>query len=464
MTIRSTAMRALRLGSAAVALAAIAWLAWCGAASWDLRRAEHEARQAGLPMSAAEIFPRAIPDDDNAAPLWARIEELAKTLKAKDGYLAPCPGASSAKSDPARFDDARVAELRRQMAWPEVQEILRLTREASAKPAAAFRRDASGGYVAHLEGKGIAGPLDAARLAGTSAWLKAKDGDQAGAVADLASCSKAASLEIKDPTMISWLVGAGVDTLSAQMAQQVIAALPDGTFRAADWNPLREQWARNASEARANLVRALDGERLFFADYAFDAILREGTSLRDLAGALDEQTTRNLQLFYLAYRYPLRPLFIMDRTCYLRFMMRVRDEAKNLVPGALGGDPLESIPRTAIITRLTAPAMEGVLGRLAKYLVQLQLAQSGLELEAFRAETGSYPQSLTALSLHPAAITDPFTGKPFAYEADRDSALLYSVGEDRADDGGNPRAINSRQDIVWQVNRDTEKPPAPTRE
>jgi len=50
--------------------------------------------------------------------------------------------------------------------------------------------------------------------------------------------------------------------------------------------------------------------------------------------------------------------------------------------------------------------------------------------------TGKYPASLKALQLGE-TIIDPFSGKPFVYKTDpRFGFLLYSVSQNRVDDGG----------------------------
>jgi hypothetical protein len=50
--------------------------------------------------------------------------------------------------------------------------------------------------------------------------------------------------------------------------------------------------------------------------------------------------------------------------------------------------------------------------------------------------TGKYPASLEALQLGE-MIIDPFSGKPFVYKTDpRFGFLLYSVSQNRVDDGG----------------------------
>jgi hypothetical protein len=86
--------------------------------------------------------------------------------------------------------------------------------------------------------------------------------------------------------------------------------------------------------------------------------------------------------------------------------------------------------------------------------VNLQLGRLGLALEDFRSREGKYPATLPELGLPEKAITDPFTGRPFIYRTERDNVLVYSVGFDREDGGGVPRASGGRRDLVWRIERD----------
>jgi hypothetical protein len=106
------------------------------------------------------------------------------------------------------------------------------------------------------------------------------------------------------------------------------------------------------------------------------------------------------------------------------------------------------------LTRLSAPVFDVIPARLAEYEVNLQLGRLGLALEDFRSREGKYPATLPDLGLPEATITDPFTGRPFIYRTERDNVLVYSVGFDREDDGGVPRASGGRRDLVWRIERD----------
>ena len=77
----------------------------------------------------------------------------------------------------------------------------------------------------------------------------------------------------------------------------------------------------------------------------------------------------------------------------------------------------------------------------------------GLALEDYRSREGEYPATLPDIGLPEAAITDPFTGQSFIYRVEGDNMLVYSVGFDREDDGGVPRGVDGRRDVVWKIER-----------
>ena len=79
-----------------------------------------------------------------------------------------------------------------------------------------------------------------------------------------------------------------------------------------------------------------------------------------------------------------------------------------------------------------------------------------LALEKHRLRHGSYPESLDGLDadILPAVPPDPMIGEPMRYRAEEAGFLLYSVGLNRRDDGGEHGGRNDpedRDDIAWRV-------------
>ncbi len=461
MRVKRIAVWALGLAGGLVALVLAAWLVWWGVGSWQLWRAQADISAAGLPTTAADILPAPVPEADNAAPLLVRAEELVKEMEKREGCLRPCPGAGRKEGDPRLFDEAQLAELRVQMSWPETQEMLQLLREAAMKPAARFERDYSKGPT--IEMGPISGLLSVTRWLGTAAWLKAKDGDAAGAAADLLACARLASFLLDDTFLLTWLVGVAVDGQNVSMTGSVLAALPGGTFQSTDWQPLFDLWAAHAAGARARLVRAFDGERIFFGAWVFESLtnrrrlLGQKDTLWELLQPVDGDHIAPWLL--LPYVLPLNGFVAADYAAYLRLMLGWSAVIAAFQPGdPIGHRLTEEIPRAALLTRLNAPALDGVILRLGEYIVQMQLAVAGLALEEFRARNGAYPESLDELRLPPGSVTDPFGGKPFVYRPEKTSVLLYSIGRDGADGGGRARGKSGGRDVVWAVRRDAVQP------
>ncbi|MCS7190807.1 MAG: type II secretion system protein GspG [Fimbriimonadales bacterium] len=69
-------------------------------------------------------------------------------------------------------------------------------------------------------------------------------------------------------------------------------------------------------------------------------------------------------------------------------------------------------------------------------------------IKLYRQRTGRYPDSLDTLNLGEMSI-DPFTGQPLVYRYDAQKGFqLYSVGENRVDDGGRVGATDQWGDLV----------------
>ena len=120
------------------------------------------------------------------------------------------------------------------------------------------------------------------------------------------------------------------------------------------------------------------------------------------------------------------------------------------VPWTPWKDP--AMPRCAVIARLIMPALGNCLKKGVELETKLDLAILGLELETAAAANGTYPAALPAGA---GPTLDPFSGKAFLYRPATNSVLLYSVGADGRDDGGNRKASAAvpGSDLVWRVER-----------
>jgi hypothetical protein len=86
-----------------------------------------------------------------------------------------------------------------------------------------------------------------------------------------------------------------------------------------------------------------------------------------------------------------------------------------------------------------------------------QLAISAIALKRFHLQNGHYPEELRTLvpKYLREVPRDPADGQPLRYHKNADGTfLLYSVGEDGVDDGGDPSPVKTSTSYSWQRGRD----------
>jgi len=85
-------------------------------------------------------------------------------------------------------------------------------------------------------------------------------------------------------------------------------------------------------------------------------------------------------------------------------------------------------------------------------LGQCRVARILLALRRYRNETGAWPPSLHEIEgrVPPEALIEPLSGKPFAYRASGTGVLVYSVGLNGIDEGGEAGAgVRAGDDFVF---------------
>ena len=83
-------------------------------------------------------------------------------------------------------------------------------------------------------------------------------------------------------------------------------------------------------------------------------------------------------------------------------------------------------------------------------LARLRAANAGLAVESYRETLGHLPDKLADLApiYLNSVLTDPFDGQPLRYKKLAKGYVVYSVGEDGNDDGG-----DEKKDITFTVER-----------
>jgi len=102
-------------------------------------------------------------------------------------------------------------------------------------------------------------------------------------------------------------------------------------------------------------------------------------------------------------------------------------------------------------------SLSRVLNRVFSAEAARALTVTALALKRYQLRHGQYPAQLSALvpEFLPAPPRDPADGKPLRYRLNLDgSFLLYSIGDDGTDHGGDGSPIGKYQTLGWQKGRD----------
>jgi hypothetical protein len=119
--------------------------------------------------------------------------------------------------------------------------------------------------------------------------------------------------------------------------------------------------------------------------------------------------------------------------------------------------------------RALQPSMGGMGNSFMRYQSQLRCAIAAVALERYRQANGRWPDSLT--SLRPELLrevpVDPYDGMHLRYRRLNDRVVVYSVGSDNQDNGGNVTwgVASAGTDLgmhLWNVERRRQPHPKPS--
>jgi hypothetical protein len=207
-------------------------------------------------------------------------------------------------------------------------------------------------------------------------------------------------------------------------------------------------------------VASVDAERILVGEWVF------GQSKDELKQTLrqyvydDSDYAPDIVDWLRFRRICFRPSFLADHAVYLRQMREYARLLEGLSPRG-GFKTLEDVAdkeaRRHRLTGALVPAMRRVNHLHARMTAEIHITRAGLALVRAKQERGRWPENLDVLGID--HIDDPFAREPLRYRPDGDGFVLYSVGEDREDNGGVAQKPKQEKDfdIVWRF------PDQPTR-
>jgi len=416
-------------------LVAIPWTYFNIKYSRELEDELAKLKAQGMPLSLAEAAPKPVPDDRNAAVLYQRVFNLrfSPGEQADDGGIA---GLSKSDLDVVnRYLREPNPELERKtralLSRPQVQNALRILRDASKRPHCVFPINWEDGMQTVFPH--FAKFRDACRLVVAQAQLLCSEGRLPEALEWWEVSLRMADHVAFEPTLIGQLVSYAVRGVTLRSVQRFLSE--------AQLTPAQtEQFAHYLGQINLydELARAMSGERAFGLD-----------NYRHLRrGAL------------------VAPLGAFDQLVYLKYMQRAVALAALPYPQARGGyqalvEERKRCPNKYTLASMTVPALGRCAVKRDEVLAEINLCRIVLALKAYKYEHGAYPGTLAELqkTLDWTLPEDPFSGKGFVYRRQGAGFKLYSIGENLKDDGGvekakGPKAGEHPQDdIVWKCAR-----------
>ena len=418
----------------------------------------------GLPLQVSEALPPPAGRTENAAPLYLKVFEIEfEAAPPATGADDPANGTVLRGVSPAdketlsRYleatDRARltpaVAEMLRR---PEVRATLDTLQRASVLPRADFPVNWGLGFAARMPHLGKF--REATRLVSCKALVTAQDGDLAGALEWCSTALRMARHATQEPTLLAQLSGMAMQGMMMDATEDIIsaAAVPAEMSR-----PLREALAE--LEILGDYGQAMRLE-VALGRATFEQ-LREHHEQLEAALAGDTDGERLVSGLYSTWLW--NPVYAYDMATYMR-LSAMQYEACQL-PWRQGRQTLEKMDREvagltyARLTRVLAPVSEKVLQRRDASLVRTQLCRVALELKAYKARNGHYPDTLAALQQHLAwdIPEDVFSGESLIYRLSGEGFVLYSAGPDAIDNGGvagddaGGGANSQGTDLTWEV-------------
>lgn len=154
-------------------------------------------------------------------------------------------------------------------------------------------------------------------------------------------------------------------------------------------------------------------------------------------------------------------LWMMNELACVEFVSEMVDICKGTPESALmktGAirDRISNLPSRLFAAKLYLPLLLPKFNQKAMTIAETRVARTCIAVLSYRLKNGRMPEDTSELvPEHIDSIPlDPMDAKPMRYKKTEDGAIVYSVGSDRVDNGGNPgqnNGILEGEDFVFRI-------------
>ncbi len=123
---------------------------------------------------------------------------------------------------------------------------------------------------------------------------------------------------------------------------------------------------------------------------------------------------------------------------------------------------MENVKDWNLLAPLLLPGLNGIQDRYIRTMCDFNALRIEVALWRYRKVHGDFPENLDAIAPEfiKALPPDPYTGKDFRYRREDDGCVVYSLGSNLVDDGGEKAEADNRQgpDRIYVIEPLKEKP------
>ena len=390
-------------------IALLAFRSWRAGVREELQAEIERIRAAGEPTTSEEIIPLVPIGGNNAADVYQQAFSLLQ--------VTPSENENVITWAPEDMDEERLAAARDVVARNEP--YFELLERASGTPECVFPidwYDLPNAVLPHYSKM-----REAARMLAFRSLVLAQEGKGDEALASLRASIRMSEHAQSDGVLIGALVGWAVHPLAAGPAQHILSATSPSVAAC------RETFEElDNLDPEAAFARALRVERVVYG-------LDQTSPFR--GGGLPDGMRKGAALFALSRDY--------DQLAYLRSMRRQIDAVS--LPWPRSKEESAEAYREVeadnmfltVLSRMISPSFSRAHEAKERANAFIGTWQAALALTIHRAEKGRYPDDLETLRAAGWDLPlDPFTQQDFRYRREGDGFVVWSLGPNMVDEGG----------------------------